>query len=85
MEKSNDLFRGQAIRNYNTHHKDESFYWLGRVAHLFEDAAQPSHVHLDAHTGQIGDGTSILEDYTGNNFKTLKNTLNWQSKNINHT
>ena len=30
---------------------DQSYYYLGRVAHLLEDASQPSHIHNDAHLG----------------------------------
>lgn len=28
---------------------DESYYWLGRVAHLLEDATVPEHMHNDCH------------------------------------
>ncbi len=44
---------------------DESYYWLGRVAHLLEDASQPSHVHNDPHPPNTP-FSSVLEDYTGN-------------------
>src|SRR3989338_4952486 len=49
------------IPNYLNGNINESYYWLGRVAHLLEDATQPSHVLLDPHPI-----SSILEDYTGN-------------------
>lgn len=76
---------------------DESYYWLGRVAHLLEDAAQPSHLHLDCHVGNpginwiaacggsSGDGgadDSVLEEYTGNNFQTLQQGSNWHGNNF---
>ena len=59
-------FKAEAIRGYREENKQESFYWLGRVAHLLEDVAQPSHVLLDSHGGPFLGGYSILEEYTGN-------------------
>ncbi|MBS3128055.1 hypothetical protein J4410_02830, partial [Candidatus Woesearchaeota archaeon] len=65
-----DFFRGEAVRNYLLGDYIQSFYWLGRVAHLLEDATQPGHMHLDKHPGFIPArwiwGESILEEYTGN-------------------
>jgi len=67
------------IKNYVSGKKDKAYYNLGRVAHLLEDAAQPSHIHLDCHPGSegwqyfcdssSGDGgkdDSTLEKYTAN-------------------
>ncbi len=56
------------IPNYLQGNVDKSYYYLGRVAHLLEDAAQPSHVHNDPHAGHwYSGGTSILEEHTGDN------------------
>lgn len=42
---------------------EQSYYYIGRVAHLIEDASQPSHVHDDAHGGTwILGGSSYLEE-----------------------
>lgn len=49
--KANRLWKTQVISNYKKGNIDEAYYWLGRVAHLLEDAAQPSHVLLDSHGG----------------------------------
>lgn len=86
----NDIKRNYLIGNIN-----ESYYNLGKVAHLLEDASQPSHVLLDCHPNSTilnifcqrssGDGgldDSVLEQYTGNNFQTLKTTYNWTGSNF---
>lgn len=53
--------------------QDQSYYYLGRVAHLLEDAASVPHVHLDGHLGHsvplicVGNADcddSILEEFT---------------------
>lgn len=49
------------IPNYLNGNVNESYYWLGRVAHLLQDVSQPSHVLMDPHPI-----FSILEDYAGN-------------------
>src|SRR3989338_5742959 len=76
------------IPNYLNGNINESYYWLGRVAHLLEDASQPSHVLLDPHSGHFGQGVSVLEDFSGNlNFllnnyegKTYENqTYNYEN------
>ena len=82
-ERAKMLWKTKVIPNYLKGNVNESYYYLGRVAHLLEDAAQPSHVHLDAHGGLGLGGNSILEDYTGSNFSRLRNTANWQGKNFN--
>ena len=46
-----DIWTKKVIPLYLKGETDESYYWLGRVAHLLEDAAQPSHVHNDPHVG----------------------------------
>jgi len=61
-----DLWRTEVIPSYLRGDTNRSYYYLGRVAHLLEDAAQPSHVLLDAHGGFLRGGNSVLEDFTGN-------------------
>ena len=73
---------------------NESYYWLGRVAHLLEDASQPGHILLDCHAdnsfrehfcddSDIEDpDDSVLEEYTGDNFQTLRNSYNWSGENF---
>ena len=81
-----NLWTAKVIPLYLKGNINESYYWLGRIAHLLEDASQPSHVHLDCHPdssaiGYLCEGTSggdngaddsVLEQYTGNNFQTCK-------------
>ena len=41
---------------------DQSYYYFGRVAHLLEDASQPSHIHNDPHLGHnLGGAACFLE------------------------
>jgi len=80
--KALELWQTKVIPNYLNRNFNESYYWLGRVAHLLEDTAQQSHVHLDSHGGTSLGGTSILEDYTGSNFSRLRNTSNWKGNNF---
>ncbi|MBI2667418.1 VCBS repeat-containing protein [Candidatus Woesearchaeota archaeon] len=75
--RARGYWKNYVIPAYNSGDKDEAYYWLGRIAHLLEDAAQPSHVHLDPHPI-----FSILENHTGKNFNTLRNTYNWQGTNF---
>lgn len=73
------FFRTNVIPLYLRGDTDEAYYWLGRVAHLLEDASVPAHVHLDCHAAPqyfagiplCGDG-DYLEDYTGANFTFYK-------------
>ena len=66
--KSLEMWRTKVIPLYLKGEKDEAYYWLGRVAHLLEDVAQPSHVLDDPHAGHwYSGGTSILEEHTGDN------------------
>ena len=39
----------EVIPLYISGDANESYYWLGRVAHLLEDATVPAHMHLDEH------------------------------------
>lgn len=50
---------------YNHGDKDRAYYWLGRIAHLLEDATSPPHTHDDTHTPW---NPSYLEDYTGDHY-----------------
>ncbi len=64
--KALNYWRNDVIPNYLKGNTNESYYYLGRIAHLLEDAAQPSHVLNDPHSGHFGQGVSVLEDYSGN-------------------
>jgi len=80
-----DLWTTRVIPSYIRGDINESYYWLGRVAHLLEDASQPSHVLLDPHlihsdASALDD--SILEEYTSDNFPTLRSTQNWTGSNF---
>ena len=81
--KALDYWRTEVIPSYLRGDINRSYYFLGRVAHLLEDAAQPSHVHNDPHGGHwyLG-GDSILEEYTGDNLLALQNTYNWKGENF---
>jgi hypothetical protein len=48
---------------------NEAYYWLGRVAHLLEDATVPAHVHLLLHDPFIG-GSDLYESFVTNHFET---------------
>ena len=66
------MWDNDVVKNYLKGDTDKAYYYLGRVAHLLEDATQPSHVHLDPHpphpqTGFFNE-SSVLEDWAGNNF-----------------
>lgn len=45
--KAEEYWNTKVIPLYLTGKVDESYYWLGRVAHLLEDAASPLHVYLE--------------------------------------
>jgi len=47
-------------------YQDKSYYYLGRIAHLLEDATVPAHTHLDNHAPGYGDDS--LEEYTAENY-----------------
>ena len=94
-KKAKELWTERVIKNYLKGNINESYYWLGRVVHLLEDAAQPSHVLIDCHMdrpvgrficsgsqGDNGSDDSVLEEYTGNNFTILQNTFNWSGENF---
>src|SRR3989338_8276530 len=57
---------------------NESYYWLGRVAHLLEDASVPAHMHLDPHP--IFDS---VENYSGGTF-TNWNGQSYQGQQYNY-
>ena len=91
-----NFWRMKVIPLYLKGEIDESYYYLGRVAHLLEDASQPSHMHNDPHLGhrQIGPlgfcitpdnpdcDDSFLEAYTGKNFTLLQNTYYFSGENF---
>ena len=54
------------IPNYLSGNTNQSYYWLGRVAHLLEDASQPSHVLMDCHPDFFG--ASILCVLSGGGY-----------------
>ncbi len=68
------LWRTEVIPSYLKGNINRSYYYLGRVAHLLEDATQPSHALLDAHGGFLLGGDSVLEDYVGD--PDVYNTFN---------
>jgi len=49
--RAQTLWDTKVIPYYNSGDKAESYYWLGRVAHLLGDASVPAHMHLDVHLG----------------------------------
>ncbi len=68
--RARSYFKTKVIPLYLKGDIDEAYYWLGRVAHLLEDATVPAHVHLDEHP--IFDS---LEDYTGANFSFYNGSM----------
>lgn len=57
--------------------KAQAYYWLGRIAHLLEDATVPAHVHDDAHgfrsqcdsyEDSFDNGTNDIFQYQGTNY-----------------
>ena len=66
--KANEYWEKRVLHNYLEGNIDESYYWLGRVAHLLEDTTVPAHMHLDMHAPAIGTGDDLYEEYTANNF-----------------
>ena len=85
--KALEYWKTKVIPYYIKGEIDKSYYWLGRVAHLLEDAAVPEHMHLDCHpgseliswtcdasSGDNGNDDSSLEKYTANPsiFQTYK-------------
>lgn len=66
--KADKYWRTRVLENYLNGNIDESYYWLGRVAHLLEDGTVPAHMHLDIHYPPLVFGDDSLEEFTGNNF-----------------
>ena len=87
-----EIWTQQVVPLYLKGQINESYYHLGRVAHLLEDSTQPSHIHLDAHLGHNlfsvaclfseDCDDSVLEEYTGDNFQSLRTTYNWTGSNF---
>jgi len=75
-EKANDLWYKKCkstqddcedvISNYLRGNINQSYYYLGRIIHLIEDATVPAHMHKDAHpnTACTNPGDDILECFT---------------------
>ncbi|MBI1972571.1 VCBS repeat-containing protein [Candidatus Woesearchaeota archaeon] len=49
FRRARDYWLQYVIPYYVSGDIDRSYYWLGRVAHLIEDASVPAHVLLDCH------------------------------------
>lgn len=58
------MWNEQVVPLYLEGKVDESYYWMGRVAHLLEDATVPAHTHLDPHL-PIDDQADLLEEWAG--------------------
>lgn len=67
--------------------KSQAYYWLGRVAHLLEDMAVPSHVHNVPHNWLSGillwTRTDPFEEYVGSRFSSYKGS-NYIGKEYKH-
>lgn len=57
-----DLWDNKVIPFYKSGRMGESYYWLGRVAHLLSDLGVPAHVHLTPHDPIIGE-KDLYEDF----------------------
>lgn len=69
--KALEYWETKVIPLYLKGEKEKSYYWLGRIAHLLEDATVPAHVHDDTHfdgTPEGLPGDDSLEVYTGDNW-----------------
>ena len=73
------IWSSKVIPLYLKGNINESYYHLGRVAHLLEDATSIPHVHLDGHPPW---DDSVLEKYTGDNFTLFQNKYNWSGENF---
>lgn len=84
-KRAENYWKTKVIPLYLKGNINESYYWLGHVVHLLEDASAPPHVLNDCHPDQVilnllcqrssGDNfldDSIVEEYTGNNFNIWK-------------
>ena len=93
--RAKEMWMTKVIPLYVKGNINESYYWLGRVTHLLEDATAIPHVHLDCHPdytifalgcngsgGDNGSDDSVLEKYTGNNFTLFQNRFNWSGENF---
>lgn len=50
-EKIIPYYVGEYENKFYNVDQDKAYYYLGKVAHLIDDASQPSHIHLDCHLG----------------------------------
>ena len=70
------LFITKVVPLYLKGEINESYYWLGHIVHLLEDATVPAHVHLDCHLPPLafnfpcGDDDA-LEEFTANTFQSF--------------
>lgn len=72
--KALDYWDKQILPLYLKGDINESYYWLGKVAHLLQDATVPAHMHNNEHLGDCAEDNDdeSLECYTGGAF------TNWQ-------
>ncbi len=74
--KARILWKDKVIPLYLKGDVNQSYYWLGRVVHLLEDATVPAHTHLDPH-GTLASGEDVpligddaFEEYSAIAFKS---------------
>lgn len=71
-----DLWDNKVTPLYRSGSVDESYYWLGRVAHLLSDMGVPAHVQLRPHDPIISSKDlyedfvtrNVVKKYSGNKF-----------------
>lgn len=56
----------KVIPSYLEGNIEESYYWLGRISHLLQDATVSAHMHLDIHPPVID--WSAYEDFAGEHY-----------------
>lgn len=83
-----NYWRNHVIQSYLNGNIDESYYWLGRVAHLIQDATVPAHIHNDEHIN--GDtfedyASTVFSNYNGTSYEGEQyyyeelNDINWEN------
>jgi hypothetical protein len=66
-ERAQRYWITNVVPNYLNGNINQSYYWLGRVVHLLEDATVPAHMHLDQH---------LVDDDALEEFTVLQNFWN---------